>query len=129
MRKKSILQVVCTAMMLLLCSGMASALNVSHYATQSKLATGKWVKISIPETGVYEITNNELREMGFNNPSSVRLYGFGGNRISEVLNGLATDDLVSVPLMRYAPSRAPIVTVRLEAFPWRVIFVRANWVG
>ena len=100
MRKKSILQVVCTAMMLLLCSGMASALNVSHYATQSKLATGKWVKISIPETGVYEITNNELREMGFNNPSSVRLYGFGGNRISEVLNGLATDDLVSVPLMR-----------------------------
>ena len=56
MRKKTILQIACTAMMLLLCCGMASAFNVSHYATRSKLSTGKWVKISIPESGVYEIT-------------------------------------------------------------------------
>ena len=100
MRKKSILQVACTAMMLLLCSGMAAAFNVSHYATQSKLATGKWVRISIPETGVYEITKDELRQMGFYNPSAVRIYGYGGYPIGEILNGTATDDLISVPVMR-----------------------------
>ena len=88
-------------MMLLLCTSVASAFGVSHYATQSKLATGKWVKISIAETGVYEITYDELRDMGFNNPSSVRLYGFGGSRINEVLNGSVIDDLKAVPVMRY----------------------------
>ena len=49
MRKLTILQVVCTAMMVLLCTSVASAFDVSHYATQSKLAAGKWVKISIAE--------------------------------------------------------------------------------
>ncbi len=100
MRKKTILQIACTAMMLLLCCGMASAFNVSHYATQSKLSTGKWVKISIPESGVYEITYDELLEMGFSNPLSVRLYGWGGNRINEILNGKAYDDLIPVSVIR-----------------------------
>ena len=100
MRKKTILQIACTAMMLLLCCGMASAFNVSHYATQSKLSTGKWVKISIPESGVYEITYDELFEMGFSNPLSVRLYGWGGNRINEILNGKAYDDLIPVSVIR-----------------------------
>ena len=100
MRKKTILQIVCTAMMLLLCSGIASAFNVSSYTTQSKLSTGKWVKISIPESGVYEITYDELLEMGFSNPLSVRLYGWGGNRINEILNGKAYDDLIPVSVIR-----------------------------
>ena len=30
----------------------AGALSLSHYATQSRLAKGKWVKIAIPENGV-----------------------------------------------------------------------------
>ena len=88
-------------MMVLLCTSVASAFDVSHYATQSKLAAGKWVKISIAETGVYEITYDELRDMGFNNPESVRLYGRGGYRISEVMNGRAADDLLPVSVMRY----------------------------
>ena len=88
-------------MMLLLCTSVASAFDVSHYATQSKLAAGKWVKISIAETGVYEITYDELRDMGFNNPESVRLYGRGGYRISEVMNGRAADDLLPVSVMRF----------------------------
>ena len=74
-------------MLALLCASTAGAFNTSIYATQSKLSTGKWVKISIPENGVYEITYTELREMGFTNPSKVHVYGTGGNRISEQLNG------------------------------------------
>ena len=93
--------VLCTALMVLLGTSGASAFDVSSYVTQSKLKSGKWVKISIPESGVYEITYDELREMGFNNPESVRLYGRGGYRISEVMNGRAADDLLPVSVMRY----------------------------
>ncbi len=93
--------VLCTALMVLLGTSSASAFDVSSYVTQSKLKSGKWVKISIPESGVYEITYDELRDMGFNNPESVRLYGRGGYRISEVMNGRAADDLLPVSVMRY----------------------------
>ena len=94
------LQVACLAMLAFLCVSPAGAFNTSIYATQSKLSTGKWVKISIPENGVYEITYTELREMGFTNPSKVHVYGKGGNRISEKLDGSATDDLNQVPILR-----------------------------
>lgn len=92
---------LCTVAMALLGISQANAFDVSKYATQSKLSTGKWVKISIPETGVYELTDADLLAMGFSNPSQVRLYGTGGYRINEVLNGKAVDDLKPVPVKRY----------------------------
>ncbi len=78
----------------------ASAFNTSVYASSSKLATGKWVKISIPESGMYEITYNELREMGFSNPSQVKVYGRGGNRMNELMSSSFSDDLNMVPILR-----------------------------
>ena len=87
-------------MMALLCASHAGAFDASVFATRSKLATGKWVKISVPDNGVYEITYNELREMGFTNPGQVHVYGVGGNRISEKLTGSAVDDLTQVPILR-----------------------------
>lgn len=80
----------------------AMAFSTSHYATTSKLASGKWVKIKVTNTGVYEITADELMEMGFSSPENVRIYGSGGQLISEVLNGDAPDDLVKVPVWRSA---------------------------
>jgi len=100
MRKMFRLQLACLAFLTLLCTGHVSAFNTSMYATQSKLATGKWVKVSIPENGVYEITYDELREMGFSNPARVHVYGAGGNRISDELDGTAPDDLKQVPILR-----------------------------
>lgn len=89
-----------TAMMAVLCAGHANAFSVSTFASQSKLSTGKWVKISIPETGIYEITYDELRAMGFDSPSQVRLYGRGGYRISEKFTSTFVDDLQPVPVKR-----------------------------
>ncbi len=89
-----------TAMMAVLCAGHANAFSVSTFASQSKLSTGKWVKISIPETGIYEITYDELRAMGFDSPSQVRLYGRGGYRIGEKLSNSFVDDLKPVPVKR-----------------------------
>ena len=100
MRKLTKFQLACVAIMAVLSASYASAFNPSVYATQSKLATGKWVKVIIPESGIYEITYDELLEMGFNSPSKVHVYGTGGNRISEQLNGSAADDLKQVPILR-----------------------------
>ena len=101
MSKLTNFRLACMALLLALCASTASAFNPSVYATNSKLATGKWVKIFIPESGVYEITYDELLEMGFDNPSMVKVYGGGGNRISEVLNTTSWDDLNRIPIIRY----------------------------
>ncbi len=79
----------------------AWALPTGTFATSSRLATGKWVKVSIPENGMYQITYKELLEMGFSNPESVRIYGHGGHPISETLDGKALDDLVAVPFKHF----------------------------
>ena len=100
MRKLTKIQLTCVAMMATLCVGYAYAFNPSIYATNSKLSAGNWVKISIPESGIYEITYDELMEMGFSNPARVHIYGVGGNGINEKLNGNASDDLKPVPILR-----------------------------
>lgn len=100
MSKLTKLQLVCAAVMAILGAGIANAFNTSMYANSSKLAMGKWVKITIPENGVYEITYDELREMGFSNPERVTLFGFGGAKISETLSGATPDDMRRVPLLR-----------------------------
>ena len=74
------------------------------YAENSVLSSGKWVKIKVTDTGVYQITNNELSRMGFSDPSKVRLYGYGGNILPEDLRLVKIDDLQQVPLWREASS-------------------------
>ena len=74
MSKLTKLQFACVAIMALFCASYASAFSTSMYATNSRLATGKWVKISIPESGIYEITYDEILAMGFSNPEQVIVY-------------------------------------------------------
>jgi len=72
----------------------------SRYAAHSKMASGKWVKISVPEDGVYQLTSNLIRSCGFSDVSKVRIFGYGGHLINEELNGAdlkAEDDLPEVP--------------------------------
>lgn len=64
-------------------SQSAMALDADFFSAKSKLSSGKWVKISIEENGIYEITYDELREMGFSNPEKVGLYGRGGEIMDE----------------------------------------------
>ena len=101
MRKLTILQMVTVAMSVLLCTGMAQAFDASFFTPQSKLATGKWVKIAITDNGVYELTYDELLSMGFSNPDRVRIYGNGGFLINEKLDeNDIVDDLKPVPVLR-----------------------------
>ncbi len=75
----------------------AQAFSAANYASTSKLASGKWVKVAIPEDGIYQITFDELTLMGFSNPQTVRIYGAGGYAIDEILDGSQMDDLQPVP--------------------------------
>lgn len=64
----------------------ASAFPVETYADSSVLATGRWVKIAVPTDGLYLLTNESLRRMGFADPSRVTVRGYGGHRLSDVLS-------------------------------------------
>lgn len=101
MLKKNFLKFAGMVLLAMGAISSAQALSLSTFTTTSKLANGHWVKIQIPESGVYEITYDELRDMGFNNANSVRVYGCGGYMLSEVLDGSQPDDLVQVPVQRY----------------------------
>ena len=72
-----------------------------RYTRKSVLSEGKWVKISITADGMYRLTRSALTKMGFTNPDNVRLYGYGGYRLNEVLNPEEEyDDLQEVPLYK-----------------------------
>ena len=71
-----------------------------RYAAGSVLAQGKWVRVSVKENGVHKITDNELKKMGFQNPDSVRLFGYGGHMLPETGLENLPDDLQEIPLWR-----------------------------
>lgn len=57
----------------------------SRYASHSKLSTGNWAKIRVSESGIYELTDAVIRKAGFTDLSKVRIYGYGGALVPEVL--------------------------------------------
>ena len=81
-------------------SRAARAAGDSTYASHSVLATGKWARISVPATGVYQLTDAVVKRAGFSNINKVKIYGYGGALQPEVLKAdyiASTDDLHEVP--------------------------------
>lgn len=79
----------------------ATKASAKRYADHSVMRTGKWAKIRVPATGIYNLTSDIIRRAGFSNPDKVRIYGYGGNLQPEVLTAdylAATDDLQEVPI-------------------------------
>ncbi len=86
----------------------ASVAAAGRYAENSVLSSGRWVKIRVSSEGIYQLSDDALRSMGFSDPSRVKLYGYGGRKLSEAFafsgaDGLQ-DDLPEVPLYRRAGS-------------------------
>lgn len=77
----------------------AVAMSSSFTTYESKLAFGKWAKVRVHETGVYEITAEQLAELGFNDINAVKVFGQGGYVLSEVLNNSQPNDLSQVPTL------------------------------
>lgn len=61
----------------------ALALPTSYYSSTSTLASGKWVKIKVSESGIHQITYAQLREWGFSDPSKVAVYGYPASLLSD----------------------------------------------
>lgn len=65
----------------------------TRYAEQSVLRFGQWYKIGIDKTGIYKISYNKLKELGFDNIANIRVYGNGGNMLPKENDKNPTDDL------------------------------------
>lgn len=86
----------------------ATLTPAERYASHSVLAEGRWAKIRVSETGVYQISDALIRQAGFTDLSKVKLYGYGGNLINEQLVAselIAQDDLKEVPTCNIAGRR------------------------
>ena len=71
-----------------------------RYAEHSVLREGNWAKISVAESGFYELTDALIKKAGFSDASHVKIYGYGGALQPERLTGdylTATDDLKELP--------------------------------
>lgn len=91
-----------TALLFMICSlPQAPALTPGHFAASSKLASGRWVKIRVTRPGMQQVTYDQLREWGFQDPSKVFVFGFStvalaSNNFTEDL----PDDLPAVKIHR-----------------------------
>ncbi|HET9571310.1 MAG TPA: type IX secretion system sortase PorU [Bacteroidales bacterium] len=75
-------------------------LQATNYASNSVLKTGKWVKISISESGMYKLSYSDIKNMGID-PAKVQIYGYGGKLLAEnfALAGYM-DDLPEVAIYK-----------------------------
>ena len=80
---------------------IVNAKNLRSYTDKSILSNGKTVKIRVQEEGVYTISYNELRNMGFSNPKKVHLRGYGGELLDEDFteSNHYVDDLSDQPVV------------------------------
>ncbi len=65
------------------------------YAESSVLATGKFVKVKVVESGIYKLTHDALSKMGVN-PANVRVFGYGGALLEQDFSKPKFDDLPEV---------------------------------
>ncbi len=61
-----------------------SALPVSYYASQSRLSQGRWVKISTENEHMYQLSYDRLRELGFEHPEHVQVFGYPATCLNEI---------------------------------------------
>lgn len=92
---------------------VSSILSSSAYAgslpwkTKSILSSGDWIKIETEGSGIRKISYSKLKEMGFQNPEKVGVYGKGGAMLPTTFcddegSFLQYDDLSQVGCMHYA---------------------------
>jgi hypothetical protein len=113
---KKLISKIILAGAILVAAPMAHALDVSHYATQSVLADGKWARVKVSETGMHLITDTQLKSLGFSDPSKVHIYGTGGQMVPEALTADMPDDLPLLPSVR---TKSGIIFYAVDWFSWK----------
>lgn len=88
-------------------ASLALALQLGA-ATPEQMQSGRWVRLRIDRTGLYALTEADLRSWGFTDPSRVSVFGMGGGLLPEQLRQLSpqlADPLQSVPLFAEGSTR------------------------
>jgi hypothetical protein len=67
--------------------------STSKYSKNSLLASGKWCKIKIPQSGIYKLTYSDILSMGFTEPANIRIYGNGGKKLPYMNSQPRPDDI------------------------------------
>ena len=75
-------------------SSLKKASKNFDYVNNSVLNTGKWVKVSVENSGIHKITYSTLQDWGFSNPQNIGVYGNGGRMIPADNDEFRNDDLV-----------------------------------
>ena len=68
----------------------------SRYAENSLLASGKWIQLKVKADGIYKLTYDDIKRHGINDPSKVKIYGYGGWMLPEDFSKPYIDDLPEV---------------------------------
>ena len=85
-----------------------SALPLSYYTSQSRLATGRWVKIATSTEQMYQLSYDKLRELGFEHPERVQVFGYPTtdfNDIAHTFSDKYTDDIAPIATCHTADGR------------------------
>ncbi|MCH5327472.1 MAG: type IX secretion system sortase PorU [Coprobacter sp.] len=78
-----------------------AATGEAAYTRHSKLESGLWVRVSVPDNGIYQISYDDLRKWGFSDPAKVKVHGYGGKMLSEDFSAPYTDDLPEIPVYHH----------------------------
>ena len=74
----------------------------SRYASNSVLASGKWYKVGITESGIHRLTYTDLTSLGMDvdhiDPRHIRVYHNGGGLLNEINSQPRIDDLKEIPV-------------------------------
>ena len=73
------------------------------------------MRVTVEESGMHFISNSALKQMGFNDPAAVNVYGFGGRMLPERLTDGMTDDLPPAPAIH---TENGIVFFAVDNFSW-----------
>lgn len=86
-----------SALLVTVCPMATQAFDIDTYTTESALSSGRWIKVSVSSTGIHFIPASSLKSWGFSDIDAVAVYGYGGERIPDLLNNKTyIDDLPKV---------------------------------
>lgn len=79
--------------------GCTSAFSM-EFLENSVLQKGRWVKIRIEKDGMYRLSFQTLKQLGFQDPTKINVYGYGGYILPESFSEKYVDDLPATPVIR-----------------------------
>lgn len=84
----------CILFLIMVVANLAMA-GIHTYTSESVLSEGRWIKISVKETGIHMISYETLKGWGIQ-PENVAIVGYGGGILSENFTEHHWDDLPPV---------------------------------